>query len=64
MRVWVDENKCDIIGICVKELPEVFRFHEGSKKAYARQNEVPPALEQRVLEVAGMCPNQAIMVKP
>jgi hypothetical protein len=40
MKATVDPNRCDIAGICVVICPEVFRFHEGSKKAYVTRSEI------------------------
>ena len=62
MRATVDPNKCDIAGICVKICPEVFRFHEGSKKAYVTRKEIPKDLEQKCLEAAKKCPTKAIII--
>ncbi|MGB7030610.1 MAG: ferredoxin [Syntrophobacteria bacterium] len=49
-------------GICVVICPEVFRFHEGSKKAYVTRKEIPKNLEQKCLEAAKKCPNKAIII--
>ena len=62
MKATVDPNKCDIAGICVQICPEVFRFHEGSKKAYVTRVEIPKNLEQKCLEAAKKCPNKAIII--
>jgi ferredoxin len=62
MKAEVDESKCETAGICVKECPEVFRFREGSKKAAVIKDEVPPCLEEKCREIAGMCPAKAIRV--
>ena len=61
MKATVDPNKCDIAGICVQICPEVFRFHEGSKKAYVTRVEIPKNLEQKCVEAAKKCPNKAII---
>ena len=62
MKATVDPNRCDIAGICVVICPEVFRFHEGSKKAYVTRSEIPKNLEQKCLEAAKKCPNKAIII--
>jgi ferredoxin len=62
MKATVDPNRCDIAGICVVICPEVFRFHEGSKKAYVTRVEIPKNLEQKCLEAAKKCPNKAIII--
>jgi ferredoxin len=63
MKVRVDQQKCLTVGVCVQVCPEVFRFHEGSKKAYAMMNEVPPAQEEAVLRAAKECPEKAIIIE-
>ncbi|MGD8254865.1 MAG: hypothetical protein PVJ11_16215 [Syntrophobacterales bacterium] len=40
MKATVDLNRSDIAGVCVVISPEVFRFHEGSKKAYVTRIEI------------------------
>ncbi|MBW1981366.1 MAG: ferredoxin [Deltaproteobacteria bacterium] len=62
MRAMVDPRRCDVAGICVKVCPEIFRFHEGSKKAYVIKSEIPRNLEQKCLEAANKCPNKAIII--
>ena len=63
MKVRVDQLKCDISGLCVLECPELFRFQEGSKKAIALKEEVPPALEKTCIRIAGRCPTGAIILE-
>jgi len=62
MQVEVDPVLCESIGVCVRECPSIFSFREGSKKAVTPEGDVPPALEERVREVALMCPNRAIRI--
>ncbi len=62
MKVEVDQLKCGTAGICVQICPQVFRFREGSKKAYAPMPEVPPRYEEECLEAARKCPKDAIMI--
>jgi ferredoxin len=62
MKVAVNQATCDTSGVCVQELPELFRFQPGSKKAIARQAEVPARLQERCREVARRCPTGAILV--
>jgi ferredoxin len=62
MRVYVDPKRCHTIGACVQICPEIFRFHEGSKKAYAIINEVPPHLEDKCCEAAKACPQEAVII--
>jgi ferredoxin len=62
MKVIVDQKKCDTTGICVQECPEVFRFQEGSKKATVIRQVIPPSLQQKCMEVANMCPTNAVII--
>lgn len=64
MKVSVDQQKCQTVGVCVQVCPEVFRFQEGSKKAIALVEEVPAGLEAKVKQAAGKCPEQAIIIEP
>lgn len=63
VKVEVDQRKCDTTGICVKECPQVFRFQEGSKRATVILDEIPLELQQKCMEVAGMCPTNAIIIR-
>jgi ferredoxin len=63
MKIEVDQVKCDMTGICVKECPQVFRFQEGSKKAAVVLDEIPLELEQKCRDVAGLCPSDAIIIR-
>ncbi len=63
LKVEVDQNKCATVGICVKELPEIFGFQQGSKKAQSKVDIVPAHLETKCLAVAKKCPNGAIQVR-
>ncbi len=62
MRATVDPNRCDIAGVCVVICPEVFPFHEGSKKEYVTRSEILKNLERKRLEAAKKCPNKAIII--
>ncbi len=62
MKVTIDETKCNGAGICVMQLPDVFRFQEGSKKGAVTKAEVPARMERKLKEVASQCPAGAILV--
>jgi ferredoxin len=64
MKATVDPNRCDIADICVVISPEVFRFHQGSKKSYVTRSEIPKNLEEKCLEAAKKCPNKEIILLP
>jgi len=63
MKIRVDQLKCDTSGICVMECPELFRFQEGSKRATALVEEVPPSMENICIRIAGLCPSKAIILE-
>jgi len=63
MKIRVDQLKCDTSGICVMECPELFRFQEGSKRAKALVEEVPPSMENICIHIAGLCPSKAIILE-
>jgi ferredoxin len=63
MRVYVDENKCNSAGICVKKMPNVFRFNVGNKKARVIMNPIPLQHQVKVLELVPQCPVNAIRVE-
>jgi len=62
MKAIVDQRRCRTIGICVQQLPEVFRFQPGSKKAMVIKKVIPVDLEQKCREVAAKCPQKAITI--
>ena len=63
MKGRVDQSKCDTSGICVAECPALFRFQQGSKKAEAIMEEVPPSLEAICANIAARCPRRAIILE-
>jgi ferredoxin len=62
LKAIVDQKRCQSVGICVQQLPEVFQFQPGSKKAMVIKKEIPVELERKCREVAAQCPQQAIIV--
>jgi len=60
--VRVDQHLCCASGLCVRELPELFRFREGIKRADVVSKAVPAHLVQRVRLVAERCPGRAIIL--
>jgi ferredoxin len=62
MRVVIDQDKCNGAGICVQQLPDLFRFQEGSKKGIAIRPDVPARLEAKLREVAAQCPTGAVQL--
>jgi ferredoxin len=45
------------------ECPELFRFQEGSKKAKALVEEVPPSMKDICIRIADRCPSRAIILE-
>lgn len=62
MKALVDETKCNSTGECVKVAPEIFRFHEGSKKAFVKVADIPPEHREKCLKAERLCPTKAIKV--
>jgi ferredoxin len=62
MRVLVDMIRCSSVGNCIRECPEVFRFAQGSKKAVAKMEEVPPRLQKKCIQAAQSCPHGAVII--
>jgi ferredoxin len=53
-KVWVDEDECISCGICVGNLPEVFRFAgNGKAEAYAPSGASEDVIQQEAIDV---CP--------
>ncbi|MGA4838145.1 ferredoxin [Streptomyces sp. G45] len=61
MQVVVDMNKCQDHGQCVFAAPDVFRFDDDGRLAYAA--EVDETLRGDVEEAADVCPLQAIRIE-
>lgn len=60
MKFAVDQKKCRSYGICVKKYPELFRFEAGTKKAVARDHELPPNQVIDSYRILRVCPADAI----
>lgn len=61
-EVQVDEKKCSGAGVCVQQMPSVFRFQPGSKKGYAKEPVQPDAKADALYHVAMQCPSGAIVI--
>lgn len=64
MRVWIDEERCEGMGICADLCPEIF----GLKGAVAvvkieEEEEVPREMEEMCRDAAEYCPSEAIIVE-
>lgn len=58
--MWVEPRRCGALGLCVRDVPELFRFQEGSKRAAARFETVAAYLLRRARAAAAACPYRAI----
>jgi len=64
MRVWVDEERCEGMGICADLCPEVFELKGAVAVVKIEgQQEVPRELEEMCRDAAESCPSEAIIVE-
>lgn len=63
MLIYIDQRKCQTIGICVRECPEIFRFQTGSKKAMITTKIIPEKYMKKCREIATKCPTGAIIIR-
>jgi len=58
LKIHWDENRCCHAGICVENLPEVFRIEDG-------RFEIDPngAEPERIRDVVARCPSGALSVE-
>ncbi|MBD3240170.1 MAG: ferredoxin [Chitinivibrionales bacterium] len=62
LRLMVDQAKCESVGVCVRECPDVFRFRWGNKRATVIADPVPTELRERCLDIVERCPSGAIKI--
>lgn len=72
MRVWIDDTLCTGDGLCLQDVPTVFDWGDDDL-AYVKRDgqilgarelaDVPPELENRVVEAAIRCPGQCIFIE-
>ncbi|BCX88142.1 ferredoxin [Methylomarinovum tepidoasis] len=58
MKIHWDEARCCHAGICVKELPQVFKVEDGRLEIDAEA-----APEAEIRRVVGMCPAAALAIE-
>lgn len=58
MKVHWDEERCCHAGICVKELPQVFKVEDGQFKIDAEA-----APEAEIRRVVAQCPSGALAIE-
>jgi ferredoxin len=62
LRVEVDHSECVSSGACVLEAPEAFSFQEGSEALAVPLPGAAELPDERLIEVAELCPMMAIHV--
>ncbi|OGS19987.1 MAG: ferredoxin [Elusimicrobia bacterium RIFOXYA2_FULL_39_19] len=60
MNVSVEKDLCTGCGLCIDDCPDVFEMK--GDVAVAKTPNVPAGMEDKVKEVAGNCPVEAIKV--
>ena len=60
MKVRVNEATCVGHGMCRMAAPDVFELSDEDGHAYVRSEDVPPGLEEAVMQAERGCPEQAI----
>jgi len=64
MRVWVDEERCEGMGLCADLYPEIFELKGAVAVAkIEEEQEVPRELEEMCREAAESCPSEAIVLE-
>jgi ferredoxin len=61
VKVRIDATRCKAYGVCFRISPTMFQADEWGYSS-ARQQHVPPDLEQEVGEAMRQCPEEAIFV--
>lgn len=56
--VWVDQDECISCGLCVNNVPEVFRFSDNNKaEAYDPEGAPEDTIQQEAIDI---CPVSCI----
>lgn len=63
MKVRVDPAQCDGYGKCAKVAPMIFKLDEYGYAQLDEAVDVPPDLENKVREAAGVCPSAAVLIE-
>ena len=61
MKAKIDADLCTACGLCVDDVPEVFKM--GDDVAEVIVDEVPADQEDAVKDAADSCPSEAIIVE-
>lgn len=63
-RISIDQDKCMGCGFCVSQEPTIFSFNEEFKaKATLPSKKLSVEQRKKIMEVASLCPNNAIVLK-
>lgn len=62
MRVGIMEERCVGHGMCQLACPEIFALSDEDGRAFVRMADVPPELDEAVLQAERGCPEQAITI--
>ena len=62
MTVRIDTDLCTACGLCVDDVPDVFKMGEEGI-AHTIVDEVPPDVEDQAREAAESCPVDAISIE-
>ncbi|MGE0793796.1 MAG: ferredoxin [Acidimicrobiia bacterium] len=63
MRIAVDYDLCVSTANCMREAPEVFEVRDDGFLYLLQEDDVDPALRDKVLAAATHCPTGAITVE-
>jgi len=64
MRVWIDEERCEGMGICADLYPEIFELKGAvAVVKIVEEEEVPRELDEMFREAAESCPREAIVLE-
>lgn len=61
MKVAIIGERCVGHGMCLLACPELFELSDEDGHAFLRSENVPPALQEAVLQAQRGCPEQAIV---
>ena len=63
MELYIDQNRRESNGKCIREYPQLFRFQEGTKKAVVINPNLPERYWRKYTQIAGICPVRAIRIQ-
>ena len=64
MRVWIDESRCEGMGICADLCPEMFELKGAvAVVKMVEEQEIPKELEETCRDAVESCPSEAIVLE-